>query len=67
MNKLLIKKQAPYETLNVLPSSLLNILDPSRLKRRYRLLFERDNSIVASKFDNFVDLYDSTYGFDLLD
>ena len=66
MNGPLVRRQASYETLNVLSSSLLNGLNSSRLEQRYRLLFERDNSRAAFRFDNFFDLYDSIYGSDLL-
>ena len=66
MNKPSVRRQASYETSDILTSSLLNVLDPSRLEQRYRLLFKRDNFRVTSKFDNFFDLYDSTYGSGLL-
>jgi hypothetical protein len=67
MNKPSVGRQALYETLNVLLSSLLNDLGSSRLEQRYRLLFERGNSRVASRFDNFVGSYDSMCGSGLLD
>ena len=61
MNEPFIERQVSFETSNVLHSALLNDPDLSRLKRDYRSLSERDNSRVASRFDNFFDSYDNMY------
>jgi hypothetical protein len=66
MNEPSVGRQASYEISNVLSSSLLNDLDPSILEQRCRLMFERGNSRVASRFNNFFDSYDNTYGSGLL-
>jgi hypothetical protein len=58
MNEPLIERQASSEISNVLHSALLNDPDLSRSERDCRLLSERGNSRVASRFDNFVDSYD---------
>jgi len=60
-------RQASYESLNVLLFMWLNYLNLSILRRRCRLLFEKDNPKETSKFENFFDLYDNIYESDRLD
>ena len=67
MNELLVERQASFETSDALHPFLLNDLDLSRLERDCRLLFERGNSRVASRFDSSFDSYDNMYESDPLD